>query len=88
VRWRCCKCSEFRGSEFRGEPRIQRAYRVGFRAFLPVQAVPPLLMAVTELRGLSPQAALSKAIKSLNDRVVRRYWAWSFEFGVNEDFGG
>jgi len=41
----------------------------------------PLWMAVTEVGwGVSPQAALSKSIKSLNDRVVFLYWAWSFEF--------
>ena len=45
-------------------------------------------MAVTKLRGVSAQAALIKAITSLNDLVVRRYWAWSSEFGFSEDFGG
>jgi hypothetical protein len=45
-------------------------------------------MAVTALGGENPQAALSKAIRSLKDLVVRRYWAWSFEFGFKESFGG
>ena len=44
-------------------------------------------MARAEVEGVPPQAALSKAIKSLNERVVRRYWAWSFEFGFSEWFG-
>ena len=76
------------GFRVQDKHRMKHACRRAFSSAFLGAGSPLLRTAMVDRSGERSQAALSKSIKSLNDLVVFRYWAWSFEFGFSDGFGG